>query len=105
MVDVPCNGCRLCCQGVAAFLTDDELDQYEWTTALQDGKVVGKVLKWRDNGDCFYLGDHGCTIHDRAPKACKDYDCRAVFKAYELDGVQGMTSKEILERGRELLNG
>ncbi len=34
------------------------------------------MLRKKANGDCFYLGEKGCTIWDKAPGVCKAFDCR-----------------------------
>ena len=72
---VPCNGCRACCRreqvGLSPERGDDPL-QY-CTVPYGDGE---RMLAHRDNGDYVYLGDDGCTIHDRAPWACRMFDCR-----------------------------
>ena len=43
------------------------------------------VLKQKPNGDCLYLGKQGCTIHDRAPKMCREFDCRAWYRSFSRD--------------------
>ena len=37
------------------------------------------MLRRRENGDCIYLAEGGCSIHGRAPKVCQEYDCRLDF--------------------------
>lgn len=83
---------------------------FEYKTALcfTPGKEAYLILDRLPNGDCVYLGPDGCTIHDRAPWACRDFDCRAVFKNSDRVGrkiaiKRGDMTKEIFERGRELL--
>lgn len=36
-------------------------------------------LECKPNGDCIYLGEHGCTIYDRRPSICREFDCRVMF--------------------------
>ncbi len=40
------------------------------------------MLAHKPNGDCWYLGDGACTIHDEAPLACKRFDCREWFAGF-----------------------
>ena len=70
-MSVPCNGCRACCIGWDVKLQPaDDWSQYEHT----DG-----VLNRKPNGHCVYLGDEGCTIHDKAPEVCRRFDCRVFY--------------------------
>jgi hypothetical protein len=73
----------------------------------QDGKqyAVGRVLNRKPNGDCIYLDDNGCTIHDRAPKVCREFDCRTLFLRSDRNGRRlaiknGEVKHEIFEQGR-----
>lgn len=83
MASVPCNGCTACCKNELLFLhpeMGDKEDSYETQPAFNP--VTGKrgvALKQKPNGDCIYLGNTGCTIHDRAPAICKEFDCRRFF--------------------------
>lgn len=78
--EVPCGGCRACCQGgenVILYPERDDLGSY-----LTEVKVYPRtgrpsiVLRHAANGDCVYLGPDGCTIRDRRPYACRVFDCR-----------------------------
>lgn len=62
------------------------------------------MLKSQPNGDCFYLGADGCTIHEHAPFMCKIYDCREQHRMYSKEVREdmvrrGLLNKEILRRG------
>jgi Fe-S-cluster containining protein len=66
-------------------------------------------LAHRANGDCVYLGDNGCTIHDRAPTVCRLFDCRTLFTGTTRNERRaaiksGDTSKEVFAAGRERLH-
>jgi uncharacterized protein len=70
--NVPCGSCRACCSHDRVFLGPrDDPRAFQWH--LEDGYPV---LDRRPNGDCVYLGDSGCRIHDRAPEICRRMDCR-----------------------------
>ena len=38
--------------------------------------VAGHFVLPRKDGDCIYVTDTGCAIHNDAPKVCRGYDCR-----------------------------
>jgi hypothetical protein len=86
----------------------DDPSQYQTATCYTPGKAPYMILDRHDNGDCIYLGELGCKIWDRAPWTCKNFDCRDVFKNSDRIGrkiaiKRGDMSKEIFDRGRELL--
>jgi hypothetical protein len=63
-----------------------------------DGRVQ-RMLCRKPNGDCIYLIDGKCSIHGRAAKVCRDFDCR------ELVGKpRPRVPADVIARGRELLN-
>jgi Fe-S-cluster containining protein len=107
---VPCGDCHLCCRMMTPVLPErgDDPLQYDTALCLTPGKEPYLILNRQNNGDCIYLGEHGCTIHARAPWVCRTFDCRALFKASDRAGrkqaiKRGDMSKEIFDRGRELL--
>jgi hypothetical protein len=112
---VPCNGCTSCCERELLFLhpeMGDKPEEYETQEVLFDGEPV-LILKHKPNGNCWYLGEHGCTIHDRAPAICQEFDCRRLFLAFHRDYnhaqrrkivAQGALTKDVLNAGKERLN-
>jgi Fe-S-cluster containining protein len=65
-------------------------------------------LKRRDNGDCIYLGEAGCTIYDRRPSVCRKFDCRIEFlkqtRNERRDRIKsGMMSREVYAAARRRL--
>ena len=76
---VPCNGCTLCCKGDAVRLLPG--DGFYWTEPhpTMEGEFM---LAHKDNGDCIYLGDIGCTIHDKRPLMCREMDCRLIASKF-----------------------
>ena len=81
---VPCNGCTACCRNQRIMLDPDEdITQYHAVPTRRgvDGPTQ-YMLRHKPNGECFYLGDAGCTIHDRAPRACRTFDCRRWAKSF-----------------------
>jgi uncharacterized protein len=65
------------------------------------------ALKRKANGDCYYLGPTGCTIHDRAPALCREFDCRTLFTALTrqerrpIEQVNGANARGIFAAGRK----
>jgi Fe-S-cluster containining protein len=35
------------------------------------------------SGACVYLEPHGCSIYDKRPAACREFDCRSFLKKHE----------------------
>ena len=109
---VPCGSCKLCCRMMTILRPEmgDDASQYATAKWYREGldKPPVTILDRLPNGDCAYLGGHGCTIHDRAPYECRMYDCRAMFRNSDRAGRKlavksGIISKAIFDRGRELL--
>ena len=75
--EVPCNGCNLCCKNDAIRLMpyDDKTLYKTEPHFFMRGEVM---LAHKKNGDCYYLGANGCTIHDTKPAQCKTFDCRTL---------------------------
>lgn len=56
----------------------DDPDRYE-TQVMPNPTRPGEgvvALKQRPNGDCWYLGETGCTIYGWRPFLCRIFDCR-----------------------------
>lgn len=75
---VPCNGCTACCKHDAVVLRPAERMKYKHHIEQVAGKNYA-VLDRKDNGDCTYLMEDGCSIHDDAPDICKRMDCRVLY--------------------------
>lgn len=96
MTDVPCNGCTACCKGWDIDLTEhDYWSQYD----QKNGRLTRKP-----DGSCVYLGDKGCTIHEKAPYVCRKFDCRVRFLQW-MDGLPGSrkTPEDVLVAGEQRL--
>lgn len=112
--DVPCAGCTLCCKNELLVLhpeMGDEVTAYEYQVVINP--LTGQqacALKQKPNGDCIYLGEHGCTIHGAAPAICKEFDCRRVFlNAGDRNQRRrllksGLITKAVFEAGRVRLH-
>lgn len=108
MIAVPCNGCTRCCHNDAVRLMPDELNRF-LHIPHSNPKFAGHVmLPHKPNGDCVYLGDNGCTIHDDKPYMCRTADCRLIAKRFNYTqarklAVRNMIRIEVWRRGKELL--
>ena len=73
-----CNGCTECCHGPVMLHPSlgDDYRTYESEDVMSDSKLVGRKLKQREDGSCFYLSESGCTIWGRHPAVCRAFDCR-----------------------------
>ena len=99
---VPCNGCTRCCKGDALrLLPEDDLSQYQ--TVPHWLNPTERMLDHKANGDCFYLGDTGCTIHESRPKMCREMDCRVLATQLTWTQARKMHVITVWRRGRELL--
>lgn len=79
MVDVPCNGCRACCKNERIILSPengDDITAYKVVPTRKGEGPVEWMLQHKPNGECVYLTEAGCSIHDQAPWACRQFDCR-----------------------------
>lgn len=77
--ELNCMGCTKCCDGDPIPLDPryDDIASYAYEVAS------GLLLLKRSSGsnNCVYLTTEGCGIHDRKPKVCRDFDCRAYYLA------------------------
>ena len=103
---VPCNGCTLCCKDDAVRLYDYERDRF--VHEVHPYMKGFWMLAHKKNGDCYYLGENGCTIHDSKPVLCDSMDCRNIANnvtytnARKLD-KNGRLRMSVWKKGKELL--
>jgi Fe-S-cluster containining protein len=111
--NVPCGSCRACCRRDGIVLYPEHGDEpalYETVTEIHP--LTGRptlMLARKRNGDCLYLGDTGCTIHDRAPAICREFDCRRNYLQFSRAERKqliraGLMSKEVFAAGRARLD-
>lgn len=109
---VPCGTCKACCRQEVVMLVPergDDVASYEHVSVEMPGGSQGHFLKRTPSGDCVHLGDHGCTIHERAPVVCRDFDCRMYFLSMprtrrRLLQKASAVDTEIFAAGRERLD-
>lgn len=83
MADVPCRGCTACCQHDLILIYPEHGDiagLYETVEAIDPltGKPARAVAR-KPTGECLYLGERGCTIHEYAPRVCREFDCGLMY--------------------------
>lgn len=62
----------------------------------------GVALQKKQNGECIYLNENGCSIYERSPWTCRIFDCRQL----SIDAVaKGLVPIEVVRAGRERLGG
>lgn len=72
--DVPCGTCNACCTcgyEVEVFADDDS--SLETVPSSKDG---ARILARNADGSCSHLIDGKCSVYDRRPRACREFDCR-----------------------------
>ena len=107
---VDCGECRLCCQSHNLILVSEDFgdDPSHYVCTPLEGQPGFFQIAVRENGDCHYLGENGCTIHDQAPNMCQAFSCisfaRKVKRKQLQEGFRdGYIDAAVLKRGRELL--
>lgn len=96
-LDLPCDGCTECCKSENLILhpeLGDRPGDYQ-TDLVQVTGGVAHMLKQKENGDCIYLGERGCTIHGRHPTMCRSLDCR-IWALFSQREVEDLIAKRIL---------
>jgi hypothetical protein len=99
--EVPCGRCTACCRYELVPIVDgDDVTSYE-TEAIHGHRV----LKRRADGRCVYLGKRGCTIHERAPKVCREFDCRGLARRFLAGAYPALNRSDnaVLKAGFERL--
>ena len=105
--EVPCNGCTLCCQGDAVRLETEDLGEGYHTEPHP--YIAGAVMiAHKPNGECVYLDERGCTIHNTAPSLCRTADCRGIaarlnFETAKALHAMGRIDIRVWDQGRKLL--
>lgn len=111
---IDCDGCTACCRGHEGVKLDD--DEVMHFSSYKDAK--GEYRMTQVDGECINLGNistkvgvltMGCTIHDNAPRRCREFDCRAAVITYSQVGIDELVAKgelplAVVEMGRMKLD-
>ncbi len=75
-----CNACKRCCRNKAIRVNPYEILRLARRLGLSTTDFIarhteagGTVLRSRDDGNCGFLGEHGCSVHSDRPLACRLY--------------------------------
>lgn len=103
MEPIPCNGCTICCKGDAIrILPQDDPTQYQ--TVPHERYPGHLMLAHKLNGDCIYLTEQGCGIHDAKPQMCKELDCRDLARKFtRKQALKLIGSLRVWNKGRQLI--
>lgn len=85
------------------MLPSDDVSQYQ--VVPHDTKPNELMLDHKPNGECIYLDQFGCTIHERRPQMCREMDCRLVARALTYTQARKLHNfpLPVWKKGRELL--
>jgi len=97
----------LCCQGDAIRLEAEDL-RMGYQTEPHPYAAGALMIAHKPNGECIYLGDRGCTIHDHAPSLCRSADCRSVAVRFDFETAlrlhrSGRLDLRVWDQGNRLL--
>ena len=77
---VECGECIQCCIGLSPHLTPAEFESGEYIytlyTASGSNSNIPVIAIPRTERGCIYLHENKCTIYDRRPLSCRQFDCR-----------------------------
>jgi Fe-S-cluster containining protein len=75
-----CHACNRCCRNKAIRVSPYEILRLARYLGLSTTVFIerhteagGTVLRARENGDCGFLGERGCSVHPDRPLACRIY--------------------------------
>ena len=102
MTVVPCNGCRRCCINDAIRILPTE-DASKWKTEAHTRWPWERMLAHKSDGECYYLGEAGCTIQDDKPQQCYSMDCRNIAANVTYTNARKMGIITVWRRGKELI--
>lgn len=103
---VPCNGCTICCDRDAIFIDPELGDKVEDYQTIEFGGF--DILDHKKDGTCIYLEKEGCSIYEKRPAVCREFDCRRFVERVPKKTMifylkRGIITKAALRRGKELL--
>jgi len=87
-----CHACNRCCRNKAIRITPYEILLLARHIGLSTTDFIaahteagGTVLRSREDGNCVFLGEHGCSVHPARPLACRIYP---LARWVEADGAE-----------------
>ena len=66
------------------------------------------MIAHKPNGECVYLDENGCGIHDHAPSLCRIADCRSIAARFTFENAMelhrmGRLDIRVWDQGKKLL--
>lgn len=73
-----CGDCKACCHQRVEIFGDEPASRLQHLDIVPDefGGPDDRSLRRNADGSCVHLGEHGCTVYEHRPTACRAYDCR-----------------------------
>jgi uncharacterized protein len=75
-----CHACNRCCRNKAIRVSPYEILRLARYLCISTTQFIenhteagGTVLRLKENGDCGFLGERGCSVHPDRPLACRIY--------------------------------
>jgi len=106
IAQVDCGTCTACCKKQVITLEPED-DPTAYKHEIIQGKNGElRVLAHKENGDCYYLGPTGCTIHGHQPAVCRAFDCVAFAQEWPRSRRRGVRMKAwdpVLKAGQQRL--
>jgi len=75
-----CHACNRCCRNKAIRVSPYEILRLARFLGISTTQFIenhteagGTVLRPKENGDCGFLGERGCSVHPDRPLACRVY--------------------------------
>ena len=67
------------------------------------------MIAHKPNGECIYVVNGGCSIHDRAPSLCRIADCRSLALRLDFEAATklhdlGRMDIRVWDQGHKLLD-
>jgi hypothetical protein len=102
---IDCEGCTACCRGHDGVKVDQG-EEVRFDTVKDD---LGEWRVRNVDGQCVYLDDDGCTIHETAPRRCQEFDCRAAIIFFNNVGIDELVREaklplDVVTMGRKKLD-
>lgn len=111
---VPCGTCTACCRSPVEIRPDCGDDPADYETAVYvdtsapNGPAI-VTLRLKPDGACYALKGGRCSIWEKRPYICRQFDCRKIFamhtKAQRRDLVdKRYFHKSVIDAGKKRLH-
>ena len=107
---VPCGACHACCHSPVEVRPDHGDDPSLYRLAVSVDRTAPNqhamvTLDRKPDGSCYALRNGRCTIWDKRPRVCRNFDCRKMFvlhsKAERRELVaKGYFKRAVLDAGK-----